>query len=143
MLPGSGSPSGMRTSSSRQRDTGRKAAMSRLALQDPSRCSTPLAIVRRASAPGLTSRPQASPFFREQVVRARQHLARGGDVRRRQALAEILLEGLDDFGLRPIALDDDGARLFDAGQRLIDDVLADAARQRVGLDAGKELDKGG
>ena len=36
---------------------------SRLAWQDPPRRSTSLAIVRRASALNLTSRPQLSPFF--------------------------------------------------------------------------------
>ena len=40
-----------------------------------------------------------------------------------------------------IALDDDGQRLVDVAERLIDDLLADAARERLGSNVGQPLGK--
>ena len=73
---------------------------------------------------------------------ARHHLAAGGEDGDGDALAQIFFERLDDFGLRPIALDDDLARFFDARERRVDDLLADAAGEGFGFDPGKELGKG-
>ena len=72
----------------------------------------------------------------------RQHLAPCRDPRRRHALAEIFLERLNDFGLGPIALDDDGAGFFDADEGFVDDLGADAAGDRFGADAGEKLREG-
>ena len=53
----------------------------------------------------------------------------------RQAPRDVGLERQDGLGLGAIALEDDRQRLVDAGERLVDDLLADAARERLGPDA--------
>src|SRR4051812_6595175 len=59
-------------------------------------------------------------------------LARGGPRLRRQRARNVFLEGENRFGLRSIALDDGRHRLLDGRERLVHDLGADAARQRVG-----------
>jgi len=71
-----------------------------------------------------------------------EHLASGRDGVRGDALAQVLFEGLYDFGLRPIAFDDGGAGFFDAGKCLIDNVPANAARDGVGFDTGEKFREG-
>ena len=63
----------------------------------------------------------------------RQHLASRDDGLRLQALAQIFFERLDRFRLRPIAFDDDGARFFDAKERFVDDVGANATGDRLSV----------
>ena len=63
--------------------------------------------------------------------------------RRRQAAGEVGFEREHGLGLGAIALDDDRQRLLDVRQRLVDDLLADAALERFGADAGEELGERG
>ncbi len=77
----------------------------------------------------------------EQIAVLGQHLAPRGDGFCGDSLIEILLERLDDLGLRPVALDDEGARFVDAGEGAVDDFGADASGKGFGLDAREELGK--
>ena len=77
----------------------------------------------------------------EQFAVLGEHLARFLDDRRRQAAGDVLFERQHELGLRPIALDHDRQRLVDAAERAIDDLLADAARQRLGADAVEPVDE--
>ena len=79
----------------------------------------------------------------EQVVVLRHHLARGRDLPSGDTLTQVFLECLYGFRLRAVALDDDSAGFFDAGESLVDDVLADAAGERLGPDAGEKVGEGG
>ena len=85
--------------------------------------------------------PYFGPICRARRLMAGEHVACRRDHASCQAPVDVRFERQHDFGLRPIALDDDGQRLGDVAERLIDDVLADAARERLGANAGEPLGK--
>ena len=69
----------------------------------------------------------------------REHVTARGDRLRRDALIDVLIERKDRLRLRAIALDDDGARLLDVGERLVQDLGADAASEGLRAEAREEL----
>ena len=56
----------------------------------------------------------------------------GADQSRRQPALQILIELQRELGLRAIALEDGRDRLFDVGERGVDDLRTDAAREGFG-----------
>jgi hypothetical protein len=91
--------------------------------------------------PKFDSTPQmptiAIAHFGENFAVLVVHLPGGADDGRPQLAGDVLLERQHRFGLRPIALDDAGLRLFDGRERLIDDFRSDPPVQRVGADPGE------
>ena len=55
----------------------------------------------------------------------------------REPPVHVLLEREHRFGLRTIAVDDDGQRLVELAERVLHDRRTDPARERFGADAGQ------
>jgi len=69
----------------------------------------------------------------------REHLASRAYASRRQLPGNVRLDREDRFRLRAVALDHHGHRLFDAGERLVHQFLAVAARERFSAYAFQPL----
>ena len=67
----------------------------------------------------------------------RESLPSGLDQLRREAARQIFLEREHRLRLRPIAFEDDRQRLLNVVERGVDDVLADASRERLPANAGE------
>ena len=78
----------------------------------------------------------------EQFPVTHHHLAAGPDGSRRQAPRDVPFQGHHDFGLRAVAFDDDRQRFDHAVQRLIHDLLANAARHRLAPHSREPFGKG-